>query len=309
MIWPIAPMKATAGRLPTGPSWVFEPKWDGHRALVRVTTDGVGGRVVDAVSSTGQPRMQRWPWLAEVVDVIDADAGVVVLDGEAIAAGDDGKHTFQSLGRADRNHMFVAFDILQLDGRDLTALPWSERRRLLETVVSPSGRVLITPVTNDGDALMTATKATGFEGIIAKRIDSIYLPGKRTTNWIKVKHRFEQEFVIGGYLQGDGARSTSFGSLLLGVYDGGVLRFAGAVGTGFTDAALVQIRGLLQQRNSIACPFEPVPKMVRGTARWVTPDLVAQVTFAEWTEDGHLRHPVYLGLRDDKFASDVVRER
>jgi bifunctional non-homologous end joining protein LigD len=297
-------MKATSGRLPRGPNWVFEPKWDGHRAIVRVLNGAV-----DAVSSTGQPRMDRWPWLSEIADAIDDGIDEVVLDGEAIAAGDDGKHSFQSLGRADRNHMFVVFDMLAIDGTDLAQEPWSERRRLLESAVHPSDRILITPTTDDGDALITATRATGFEGVIAKRTDSTYLPGRRSTNWIKIKHRFEQEFVVGGYLVGDGSRSTSFGSLLLGVHEGVELRFAGAVGSGFTDSTLRELRALLQDRNSVTCPFEPIPKLVRGKARWVTPDLVVQISFAEWTNDAHLRHPVYLGLREDKAAADVVRER
>ena len=297
-------MKATTGNLPRGDGWVFEPKWDGHRALVRIHQG-----VVDAVSSTGQARMERWPWIAELRSGIGPDVHDVVLDGEAIAAGDDGKHSFQALGRPDRNHSFVAFDILQLNGRDLTRLPQCERRDLLTATVTPTNRLMITPVTDDGDALMTATKATGFEGVIAKRADSTYLPGKRSPNWIKIKHRNEQEFVVGGYLVGEGSRSTSFGSLLLGVYERDALRFAGAVGTGFNDATLRQLRDLLQARNSITCPFEPVPKLVKGKPRWVTPDLVAQVGFTEWTDDQHLRHPVFLGLRDDKVAGDVVRER
>lgn len=304
MVWPIAPMKATSGRLPRGANWVYEPKWDGHRAIVRVRNG-----IVDAVSSTGQPRMDRWPWLADIAEAIETGFGEVILDGEAIAAGDDGKHSFQSLGRADRNHMFVVFDILGIDGADLTRQPWSERRRLLESTVHAADRLLITPTTDDGEALMTATRATGFEGVIAKRTDSTYLPGRRSTNWIKIKHRFEQEFVVGGYLVGEGSRSTSFGSLLLGVHEGVTLRFAGAVGSGFTDSTLREVRALLHDRSSVVCPFDPIPKLVRGKARWVTPDLVAQISFAEWTDDAHLRHPVYLGLRDDKAAEDVIRER
>ncbi len=309
MSWPIAPMKATTGRLPHGPNWTFEPKWDGHRAIVRVRRGPDGSHSVDAVSSSGQPRAERWPWLAEIADSVDVDVGEVVLDGEVIAHGDDGKHSFQAVGRADRDHTFVVFDILAIDGADLAKQPWHERRRLLESSVTPSNRILITPTTDDGDALMTATQATGFEGVIAKRIDSTYLAGRRSPTWIKVKHRREQEFVIGGYLIGEGARSSSFGSLLLGVHEHGALRFVGAVGTGFTDSTLRELRLLLQARNSVTCPFEPTPKLVKGKARWVTADLVVQVGFGEWTDELHLRHPVFLGLRDDKAARDVVRER
>lgn len=300
--WPIAPMKATTGRLPSGGLWVFEPKWDGHRVLVRVRRGSV-----DAVSSTGQPRLDRWPWLAEIAPSIGSASAI--LDGEVIAAGDDGKHSFQSVGRVDRAHTFVVFDILSLDDEALVGHPWNERRKRLEATLRPTSRAMITPVTDDGEALIDATRATGFEGVIAKRVDSIYRPGDRSRNWVKVKHRDEQEFVIGGYMTGEGSRSNSFGSLLLGVYEQGELRFAGAVGSGFTDSTLAELRRLLHPRATGVSPFQPVPKLVRGRARWVTPDLVAQVSFAEWTVDGHLRHPVFQGLRDDKAPADVVRER
>lgn len=301
MIWPIAPMKATSGQLPRGATWVYEPKWDGHRALVRIA-DGQ----VDAASSSGQPRIQRWPWLAAVASCVQgAD---VVLDGEVVALDDNGRHSFELVGRADRPHAFVVFDVLAAGGRDLRSRPWSERRAMLEAIVEPTPQIFITPVTDDADALMTATRANGFEGIIAKRNDSIYQPGRRATSWVKVKHRCEQEMVVGGYLIGEGSRSESFGSLLVGVYDNGALRFVGAVGTGFNDQALRALRTSLDERESRECPFEPAPKLPRNKARWVDPDLVAQVSFANWTLGGSIRHPVYLGLREDKLASEVVRE-
>jgi bifunctional non-homologous end joining protein LigD len=314
MSWPIAPMKATTGRLPHGEAWMYEPKWDGHRAIVRIRTSPAGP-IVDAISSSGQPRIERWPWLADLGALFDLGRpqGGIILDGEVIAQGADGTHSFQAVGRSDRDHTFVVFDILSIDGGDLADRPWHERRGLLESAVGPAaraaGRIVVTPVTDDGDALMTATRATGFEGVIAKRADSKYLIGRRSPNWVKVKHHFEQEFVIGGYLIGDGSRSMSFGSLLLGVYDGDLLRFAGAVGSGFNDVTLRELRTQLRDRETTACPFDPVPKLVRGKARWVRPELVAQVRFGEWTDDAHLRHPVYLGLRDDKPATNVMRER
>ena len=301
MVWPVAPMKATSGRLPHGQVWRYEPKWDGHRVIVRMR-----GECVDAVSSSGQDRIERWPWLADAVRA--SSAKDVILDGEVIAMDDDGHHSFQLVGRGDRPHGLVVFDILGLGDRDLLTVPWLERRGLLENNVHPAPPLSITPVSDDADVMMTATKSNGFEGVIAKRVDSIYLAGRRTPSWIKVKHRFEQEFVIGGFSRGDGSRATSFGSILVGVYDAGTLRFAGAVGTGFNEVTLRSMQRRFTELTIDECPFDSVPKLVRGRAVWLRPELVAQVSFAEWTEAGHLRHPVVVGLRDDKDPADVVRE-
>ncbi|MCU1399985.1 MAG: putative ATP-dependent ligase [Acidimicrobiales bacterium] len=303
MSWPLSPMKATSGALPRGADWRYEPKWDGHRVIVRMHRG-----TVDAISSSGQNRIDRWPWLATAVAA--SCAGDVILDGEVIALDDDGRHSFQLVGRSDRPHAFVVFDILGVGGNDLLGRPWSERRDLLAEHVHPLPPLSITPVSDDADAMLSATKANGFEGVIAKRIDSIYLAGRRTSSWIKVKHRFEQELVIGGYLLGEGNRATSFGSILVGYHDppGGPLRFGGAVGTGFNEVTLRALQRQFAELTTSDCPFDPVPKLPRGRAMWLTPTLVAQVSFAEWTEAGHLRHPVYQGLREDKSPEDVVRE-
>ncbi len=144
--------------------------------------------------------------------------------------------------------------------------------------------------------------------MIAKRCNSIYQPGSRLPSWVKVKHRCEQEVVIGGYQIGHGNRSSSFGSLLVGVCEGASLRFAGGVSTGFTDQSLHEIRSRLAALATSSCPFDPELKLPRSQAMWVRPELVAQVAFMEWTEVGRLRHPVFHGLRDDKPANVVVRE-
>lgn len=296
-------MKATNGRMPSGAGWVAEPKWDGHRAIVRVR----GGRI-DIVSSTGKPRTEHWPWL--VAALRESVGGDVIVDGEVIAYGDDGRHSFQAVGRADRAHSFVAFDVLALDGTVLIDVPWQERRSLLESAVTAGGSVSITPVTDDIEAMVAVTKAQRYEGVIVKRTDSVYLPGKRTSSWVKVKYRYEQEMVIGGYKVGEGNRSGTFGSLLVGVYepDGG-LRFVGAVGTGFDDSTLDAVLAQLRPLATVACPFTSVPKLPgRPDLRWVRPELVAQVSFAEWTDGGGIRAPSFLGLRDDKDPRDVVRE-
>lgn len=296
-------MKAVTGRLPTGAGWMYEPKWDGHRTIVRK----VDGRV-DIVSSTGKPRTASWPWLVDAIrSATDRD---VVLDGEVIAYLDDGRHSFQAVGKPDRPHGFVAFDVLAVDGESLLARPWSERRDVLTSVISPTPPISITPVTDDADTMVAVTKAQHFEGVIAKRVDSTYIAGRRAPAWVKVKYRSEQEMVVGGWKVGEGARSDTFGSLLVGVHDdAGALQFVAAVGTGFDDRTLAQLHAILKPLASDACPFAAVPKLPgRPVLRWVRPELVVQVAFAEWTDGGGVRAPVYVGIRDDKLPEDVVRE-
>lgn len=305
MSWPIAPMKATAGQLPRGEQWVYEPKWDGHRAMVRVINDGR----VDVVSSSGAPRLAQWPWFADIVDSLDVSGtGAWILDGEVVAIGDNGRHSFQLVGRPDRPHAFVVFDLLSACGVDLRQAPWHERRGQLESSLRSTAQIFVTPVSDDADALMAATLANGFEGVVAKRRVSSYQVGRRSTAWIKVKHRLGQEFVVGGYLVGNGSRSDTFGSLLVGVYQGSELHFAGAIGSGFTERALVDMRARLAFLAADDCPFATEPELPRKSCRWVRPELVVQAEFAEWTENGHLRHPVFLGLRSDVAAHAVVRE-
>jgi bifunctional non-homologous end joining protein LigD len=283
---------------------VYEPKWDGHRAVVRIRAGGQ----IDAISSSGTSRTAAWPWLASLADTLRSRRGEWIIDGEVIALDDEARHSFQLVGRPDRPHAFVAFDVLVADGADLTGRSWQDRRARLEAALSPTAAIMLTPVSDDADVMLEVTRAAGFEGIIAKRRSSPYQPGRRSPSWVKVKHRREQEVVVGGYLAGQGNRSGTFGSLLVGVYEGDALRFAGAIGTGFDDRTLTELRARLAQLRTESCPFDPEPKLPRGAATWVRPELVAQAAFAEWTEGGHLRHPVYLGLRDDKQPADVVRE-
>ncbi len=255
MQWPIAPMKAvTADVVPIGDVWMYEPKWDGHRVLVRRIGDDV-----DAVSSTGKPKLPQWRWLATAVAA--ATEHDVVLDGEVIAYDADGRHTFQSVGQAGREHAFVVFDLLALDGADLRERPWSERRELLEASVRPVPPLSITPVSADADVMEAATRAQHFEGIMAKRAASTYQSGRRAPAWVKVKYRRQQEMVVGGYKLGEGNRAGSFGSLLVGVHDrvGGDLQFVGAVGTGFNERTL-------HLGDGRAAPFGDDREPVRGAA-------------------------------------------
>jgi bifunctional non-homologous end joining protein LigD len=302
--WGIAPMKAASGPLPpaTDEGWVYEVKWDGFRTLVFVD----GGRV-RLQSSNRLDVTTRWPDLAEVGPAVHAESAV--LDGEVVALLDDGRPSFGALVRGEGPVMFMAFDLLALNGHDTTGLPLEQRRHLLTEVLEPGDRWALSPQYDDGEALARATEAQGLEGVMAKRRGSPYVAGKRSPTWRKVKHRRRQEFVVGGWSPGEGNRSTSFGSLALGVYEGGRLRFAGAVGTGFDARTLTSLQQLLAERPVDACPFDPPPpKAALRRPRWVRPDLVAEVEFAEWTHDGIVRHSSFQGLRDDKDPHEVVRE-
>lgn len=323
-------MKATplptsaAARLPTGPAWAYELKWDGMRALVEVE-DGTAR----LWSSNGRDVTATYPELA-VLGPAFADLDVC-LDGEIVAfAG--GQPDFGRLQHrmhvavpaeavrraAEVPVVLVAFDVLQVGDRPTLALPWSDRRQLLESLAEqfPTGVQLATVFT-DGPALLEAARRQGLEGIMAKRRDSLYAPGRRSPSWLKVKARRRQEFVVAGWQPGEGNRSGFLGSLLLGYHTqprgpGGEpapLRYAGKVGTGFSTDELTRLRGLLAERVVPESPFDPPPpRPVLRTARWCRPDLVAEVEFATWTQDDIVRHASYLGLRTDKDPADVVRE-
>jgi bifunctional non-homologous end joining protein LigD len=205
----------------------------------------------------------------------------------------------------------VLFDLLWLDGRSLLARPYRERREALERLdlVGPSWRT--PPVSHDDPTPITAfVEAQRLEGVVAKRHDSRYDPGRRTTAWVKVKFHRRQELVIGGWPEGQGRRGGSLGALLLGYHDGpgGPLVYAGKVGTGFSDKELRRLEGVLAPIARDTSPFVAGPKPPKRGSHWVEPALVAEVRFTEWTHDGTVRHPSYLGTRDDKDADDVVRE-
>ena len=314
-------MKATAGDLPVGDGWTYEVKWDGMRALSFVHD----GRI-RVQSANERDVTVSWPELAGLPEALPI--GSVLLDGELVAADAEGRPSFGLLQQ--RMHIsnaaeaarranevpvsYVVFDVLHLDGHDLMGMPLSDRRRLLAQVLEPAPRWRTSPVHDDGALLLEAADAQGLEGVVAKLADSTYVPGSRTRSWRKVKVRRHQEVVIGGWLPGEGNRSGRLGALLVGVHDapgdGGPLRFAGRVGTGFTESELGR---LAQQLGSLAtdeCPFDPRPPrtdLVRG-ATWVRPELVAEIAYGEWTHDHRLRHPSYLGLRFDKDADQVTRD-
>lgn len=313
-------MKATSSaEPPVGDDWVHEVKWDGMRVLARLS-DGA----VTLTSTNGLDATLRFPELAGLADACGCDA---VVDGEVVTFDADGRPDFGLLqGRmhvssaaearrraAERPVSLALFDVLWLDGHDVCALAWSDRRRLLEPLVEPTSYWRVPATYDDGPSLLAIAGERRLEGIVSKQRQSTYLPGKRTTQWRKVKVRCQQEFVVGGWWPGEGNRSGGMGSLLVGVHDpsapGNPLRFAGKVGTGFTATVLADYERLLAPLATDACPFDPPPPgPLARKARWVRPEVVVEVAFGEWTADGILRHPSHLGRRDDKDPAEVVRE-
>lgn len=303
-----APMLAAAsGSLPRGPGWVFEPKWDGFRALVAIE----GGEVT-LTSRTGNDLTGRFPELARAAQLA-LRAADAVLDGEICALDEQGRPRFSLLQEGRGTPVLVLFDLLELDAEPLLELPLAQRRRRLEELVGPgSSSVLLSPQVSDGEALLAAAREQGLEGVVAKRIDSPYRPGRRSPDWRKVKLRIRQEVVVLGYTRGRGRRAGALGALVVGVREAGRLRFAGNVGTGFSDAELQRLHALLEPlvRPEPPLPEPPrMPRVRRGDVVWVEPRLVVEVEAAEWTRAGRLRAPVYLGLREDKAPVEVRRER
>jgi bifunctional non-homologous end joining protein LigD len=259
----------------------------------------------------------------EVTGIAEKLAGrTAVVDGEIVALDAKGRPSFQRLQA--RMHVasavevrrrmaevpvaYLVFDVLYLDGRSTMTLPYTERRSRLEGLPIAGACCQIPPShAGNGAAVLEASARTGLEGVIAKRLDSIYEPGRRSRAWLKVKHHRRQEFVIGGWTSGEGRREGHIGALLLGYYDGDRFVYAGHVGTGFTDRMLKELRELFEPLRTDVNPFDtPTPKLKNPT--FVEPRLVAEVEFNEWTRDGTLRQPSFKGLREDKDPRQVVRE-
>ena len=297
----VEPMKAvlTEERF-SDPAWIFERKLDGIRCIA-IKAD----RQVRLLSRNHLSLNGRFP---DVVEALERDPATrYVVDGEvvAFAGAQTSFAALQQRGERPVKIFYYVFDVLHLAGRDVTALPLRERKALLRKALSFDGPIRLTPHRNrDGEALFGDACRKGWEGLIAKRADSPYVQG-RSRDWLKFKCGFEQELVVGGYTAPRGTR-TEFGALLVGHYEGEKLRYAGKVGTGFTRATLRDLGERLAALRREDSPFADEVRE-RG-ATWVEPRLVAQVGFSEWTRDGRLRHPRFLGLRDDKAPEEVVRE-
>ncbi|MEP6852935.1 MAG: non-homologous end-joining DNA ligase [bacterium] len=313
----IAPMLATPGTLPPAGQdgqWAFEMKWDGVRAVVYLARGKVEIR-----SRIGRDVTVSYPELRGLADAV----GDAVLDGEIVALDDSGVPSFgvlqQRMHVADAKEarrlagavpaVFLAFDVLGVGGETVLQRPWSDRRELLDQIGLSGGAWQTPPVFHGGGAeALAASRAQRLEGVVAKRTAAPYQPGARSRDWVKVKHIRMQEVVVGGWKRGQGRRSGTVGSLLIGVPGSGGLQYAGHVGTGFSDAALGRLSRQLAELAREESPF--VTAMARADTRdahWVEPVLVGEVAFTEWTSDGRLRHPAWRGLRSDKRPGDVVR--
>jgi len=294
----VKPMLATLVDAPFHePGWVYEEKYDGIRILAEKD-----GRRVRLVTRNLIDRSADFPEVAAAVAKLPAPT--LLLDGEVVLFDPKGISRFGLFGADTRREpVYVVFDVLYARGRDLRRLPFAERRAILEKEVRPGGPLrLARRLASDGFKAFEAARERGLEGIVAKDEASAYETGKRSTAWRKVKVRAEEEFVIGGYTAPEGAR-THFGALLIGAFDDGRLRYAGKVGTGFTGKTLADLAQRFARFRRATSPFADAPRMRDAT--WLEPTLVAQIGFMEKTSDGKLRHPTFLGLRDDKSAAEV----
>jgi len=282
--------------------WLFEIKWDGFRALCSIDEK----KNLTLVSRNGLDLLARFHELSELKDAFGSTP--IIVDGEIVSLDSEGQSSFQRLQDYDKKPTqltYVAFDILYANGRDLRKLPLEERKDILEKNITDDDLVMFSKhVIGKGIPLFEQVKKRGFEGIIGKRRASLY-EERRSPNWVKIKAQQEQEFVIGGWTDPQRSRK-GFGSLLLGVYDKGKLQYVGNVGTGFNSAQLLaltkQLKGLARETS----PFDG-PVDLRKP-HWVKPELVVQIRFAEWTNDGKLRQAAFLGMRPDKAPKDVKRE-
>ncbi|WP_344450106.1 non-homologous end-joining DNA ligase [Actinocorallia aurantiaca] len=312
----IEPMLAVSGGLPGDPeNWALELKWDGVRALAEVTPEEVRVYARRGVLITS-----TYPELSALADLLAGHRAV--LDGEVVAF-EDGRPSFHRLQR--RMHAprpssrlirsvpvrYMVFDLLELDGMSLLDLPYVQRRALLQDLELAAGPIEVPPYLPAADKeqveeLLAYTEQERLEGLIAKRLDSRYLPGRRASTWQKIKNFRTQEVLVVGWRAGKGRREDTLGSLLLGVHDRGRLRYAGHVGTGFDDAELDDLAARLRPLERPGWPGEgePPPEVARDS-HWVEPVLVGEVAFTEWTADGRVRHPSWRGLRSDKDPRDV----
>jgi bifunctional non-homologous end joining protein LigD len=296
----LAPMLAeTADAVFNRADWMWEPKLDGYRVLAFISDKGVMLRSRNGLDLSGD--------FPGVVAELGKQVASMVLDGEIVAFDAEGRPSFNAMqNRGPAVHaVLFCFDLPYFAGIDLRKAPYRDRRRYLAQCLLPTPLVQLVHAQEDGVALAPAALASGFEGVIGKRKDSRYEAGKRSGTWLKVKPTRSGDFVVGGYTRGKGGRAP-LGALLVGYWEGKKLRFASHVGSGFDDKSVVKVKSRLEDLHRKACPFETKPELNAPTT-WVEPKLVAEVKFQSWTEDGHLRAPVFLRLREDLDAGEVRR--
>lgn len=316
----VAPMLATPGSLPTSDAgWAYEPKWDGIRAITRL--DGRGG--IDSRSRNGQDLTPMFPELAALHE--SCAGRPTTLDGELVALDESGIPRFGQLqqrlnllnaatiGRRAEHvpASYIVFDVLHLAGDALLGESYDDRRARLELLGLDGNGIVTSQAYRDvsGADVFQAASSNGLEGVVAKRRGSVYRPGARSGDWIKIKALRTQEVVVGGWLPGQGRLARTFGALLLGVPDGEGLAYAGKVGTGFDERSRDRLFALLQKLATDESPFRgPIDSKDRASAHYVEPEIVGEVQYGEWTGDGRLRHPSWRGVRPDKDPADVRRE-
>jgi bifunctional non-homologous end joining protein LigD len=303
-----APMLATlAKELPKGPGWLFEGKWDGYRTIAYFR-----GGDPNLRTRRDQDYTERFAAVARELPRALRTSDCV-LDGEVCAIDEQGRTSFSAMQKGGYPLVYYVFDLLELEGVPLIDLPFVERRERLDGILDRRNRtVQLSETFEDGHALEQAALQRGLEGVMAKRAQSRYEPGRRSREWLKVKPgKQRQEFVIAGYTKGQGRRAGQLGALILAANRGGELHYVGNCGTGFTEAEIDKLLKLLKPLERSTSPFPAVPKMPRirkGDVVWVEPKLVCEVEFVEWTHDGHLRAPSYQGLREDKSPDEVRPE-
>lgn len=295
LTFPVAPMKAALGDLPVDDDrWAYEVKYDGYRTLAFVEGGEVRLQSTNLRDVTGS-----YPELAGLPGGVHAESAV--LDGEFVVLDDAGRPRFELVQRHEHPGVLFVFDVLRIGEHDTIGLPYEDRRRLLEQLVEPGDHWAVPSYRVGGGAeLLAATGDQELEGIMAKRLGSTYVPGKRSPNWRKIKHRRRVDVTIGGFTRGEGNRTGAFGALLVGLPGDDGLVFAGGVGTGFTHRRLQELgerfAGLVTER----CPFTELPPATyRRTATWVAPVLRATIEIAEFTNDGLVRHASFVDLVED----------
>jgi bifunctional non-homologous end joining protein LigD len=314
------PMMAKLVKSTPSGDWQYEIKYDGFRALAFIQRKGD----VRLISRNEKDLGEKFPLVVNALRRISTEN--TILDGEIVALDSKGRSSFQLLQNRDSGNQtpplfYYVFDMPQHEGMDLRSVPLEDRQSRIRKLIRRSAGILRVSevLEGDGEALLEQARKLGLEGLLGKKKNSLYEAGQRSGAWIKLKTHREQEFVIGGYSDPAGGRQH-FGALLIGYFKSGKLIFCGKVGTGFNESTLRSLRSMFRKIETAECPFSNLPEAKNGRfgsgitraemkrCHWLKPRLVCEVRFSEWTHDSRLRQPVYLGLREDKDAADVVRE-